>query len=149
MRCAQGLYWKGPRTRYGMAKPDTLTTALEILGVDGTGPAGFTAARTWGLTTQVPARTELSTVSSRTTADLRGIKVSRRTNGLRRTLNDREIRLLEVLRDTSLMDSGWSGLVDAVTAAANDTFIAPGRLIKPLQGSRWRCATVGRSSNQQ
>lgn len=134
VRCARGLYWKGPLTRYGMAAPDKVNTALEILGVEGTGPAGFTAARTWGLTTQVPARTELSTVSARTITSLQGVKINRRTNGLRRPLNYMEIGLLEVLRDTNLIESGWLGLVNAVTKAAKDGHITPDRLTRTIAG---------------
>src|SRR5680860_1671520 len=51
-----GLYDRGAKTRYGMTGPSAVEVALETLGRKGVGPAGFSAAREWSLTTPVRRR---------------------------------------------------------------------------------------------
>jgi hypothetical protein len=56
----RGLYYKGRKTRLGTTRPDPIRTAYEVARAagygSGVGPAGYTAARALGLTTQVPRR---------------------------------------------------------------------------------------------
>lgn len=134
VKCARGLYWKGPRTRYGMAAPDKVSTALEILGEEGTGPAGFTAARTWGLTTQVPAQTRLATIATKDATSLKGIGLSKRANARRRSLRYEEIGLLEVLRDLNLIEAGWPALVRAAKTAHAEGRINRNRINQAIPG---------------
>lgn len=113
----KGLYWKGVRTRYGMTRPSSDAIAVEILGSVGVGPSGHTAARTFGLTTQIPARPAF-TVAGPVPTSIPGVRVSRRNNMRRRELTYTEIALLELLRGSweSVVEDGW----DALVAAAAD-----------------------------
>lgn len=111
---AKGLYFKGRRTRYGIATPAAEDVALEVLGRRGVGPAGVSAARALGLTTQVPASTELATIF-RAPAGIRDVHFVKRNNIARVDLTYLEIAVLEVLRTWRFtVDGGWRALVDAV-----------------------------------
>jgi len=113
-RVRNGVYYKGEPSRYGRTKPAASDVAYEILGDVGVGPAGFTAARHLGLTTQVPREVEYSTVGRVPTA-LAGIRVVKRGNLDRVRLSATEIAILEVLRDpATFVETGWTGLVDSV-----------------------------------
>jgi hypothetical protein len=114
----RGLYYKGKRTRYGVAKPPPEDIALEVLGRKGVGPTGVAAARAMNLTTQVPAVPELVT-SGPVPVSLPGVKIHKRNNVARSNLNYLEIAVLELLRDFEFTsESGWSGLVHAVAEKA-------------------------------
>lgn len=133
VRIRKGLYFKGAKTRYGMTEPAAESVAAEILGGPGTGPTGFSAARAFGLTTQVPAKpTMVVTITGAVPASVPGIKVSRRNNVKRLTLTALEIATVELLRGDweTTVDEGWTALVAAVGKA-----IAVGRL-------RWRMITA-------
>lgn len=113
---SKGLYFKGRRTRYGIATPPSEDVALEVVGRKGVGPAGVSAARALGLTTQVPAMPELATLA-RVPSGVPGVRFTRRNNIERAGLNYLEIAVLEVLRDWRfLVDGGWTSLVAAVTS---------------------------------
>ena len=116
----KGLYWKGTRTRYGMTRPSSEAIAVEVLGRVGVGPSGHTAARTLGLTTQLPATPAL-TVAGPVPTSVPGVRVSRRNNMRRRELTYTEIALLELLRGSweSVVEGGWDALV-AATADATE-----------------------------
>ncbi len=116
----KGLYWKGTRTRYGMTRPSSEAIAVEVLGGVGVGPSGHTAARTLGLTTQIPAVPTL-TVAGPMPTSVPGVRVSRRNNMGRRELTYTEIALLELLRGSweSVVEGGWDALV-AATAEATE-----------------------------
>jgi len=113
----KGLYFKGVATRYGVATPASVDVARAVLGDEGVGPAGYSAARAFGLTTQVPPRTELA-VAGPLPAPLEDVRLHRRNNMARRRLTWFEIALLEVLRawDT-VSDKPLSDLADAVSTA--------------------------------
>ena len=110
---SQGLYFKGYRSRYGVALPAIETRALETFGKTGSGPSGFSAARALGLTTQLPLEFELATttISKKT---VRGVSVVHRSNLKRMKLSYLEIAVLEVLRDLNTVDHGWASLVKSV-----------------------------------
>ena len=89
-----------------------LDVAREVLGSEGVGPAGFTAARHLGLTTQVPAEMHLSFWGP-IPEGIDGVRIHKRNNARRRSLNESEIALLEVLRDPqTLVESGWDALLE-------------------------------------
>jgi hypothetical protein len=97
LRVRHGLYWKGPKTRFGMLKPTPLETALEVAG-PGSGPAGVAASRVFGLTTQVPSVVEVA-VPRRAPHPLPGIQFT--TRSVERVMEDLgpvEVAALEVLR---------------------------------------------------
>lgn len=113
---SRGLYFKGVATMYGMPTPSPEEVALEVVGHRGAGPAGVSAARALGLTTQVPAMPHLAVVG-RVPGSVRGVRLTKRNNLERVGLTYTEIALLETLRSwTTTVDAGWDGLVEAVRA---------------------------------
>lgn len=92
-----GLYWKGPKTRFGMLKPDLMDTAIEVAG-PGSGPAGVSASRVFGLTTQVPSVAEVA-VPRRAPSAIPGVRfTSRSVIRLIEDLGPVEVAAIEVLR---------------------------------------------------
>jgi hypothetical protein len=112
----RGLYFRGVKTRYGMTRPRVEDVAREVLGDTGSGPSGYSAARAWGVTTQVPSSFHIATLWE---ADrIAGVTQHARRNKARATLNAKEIALLELLRaPDTYVESGWSVLVDRVREA--------------------------------
>ncbi|GGK54873.1 hypothetical protein GCM10011591_28440 [Nocardia camponoti] len=127
VKVRRGLYFKGAKTRYGLTRPSAEAVALEVLGRAGVGPTGFSAARAFGLTTQVPARPAL-VVTGTVPTSLTGVRVSKRNNLRRLALRPLEIAVLELLRGDweTTVDDGWSAMSTAVGNA-----VAGGKL-------RWR-----------
>lgn len=118
IRVRNGLYYKGAKSRFGMTRPSSREVAREVLGTEGVGPAGFSAARYLGLTTQVPAEMHLS-ICGPIPEGIDGVQMHKRNNARRRSLNESEIALLEVLRDPqTLVENGW----DALLAVARREF---------------------------
>ncbi len=112
-----GLYFKGKPTRYGPTRPTPEAVAREVLGTKGVGPAGLSAARALGVTTQLPACPEFAVAGPKPTG-LKGVRVSQRNNMARRDLSFTEIALLEVLRDPkTLVEGPWARLVEAARSA--------------------------------
>jgi len=112
IRVRNGLYYKGVKSRFGMTRPSSQEVAREVLGVEGVGPVGFSAARFLGLTTQVPAETHLSFLGP-IPEGIDGVRIHKRNNARRRSLNESEIALLEVLRDPkTLVEGGWDALLE-------------------------------------
>ncbi len=92
IRVRNGLYYKGAKSRFGMTRPSSRDVAREVLGSDGVGPAGFSAARHLGLTTQVPAEMHLSFWGP-IPEGIDGVRIHKRNNARRRWLNESEIAL--------------------------------------------------------
>jgi hypothetical protein len=112
----RGLYWKGPHTRLGMPRPRGSELGLALAGPGG-GPAGVTAARALGLTTQVPS-VDTYAVAGRPRSAPVGVRfVSRSIERRIHHLAPIEVALLEVLRDwPGTSESTWAGLVATVRA---------------------------------
>ena len=114
LRVRKGLYWKGPKTRFGMASPRPAVIALEV-GGPGAGPAEVSAAHLLGLTTQVPS-VAVGAVPGRVPAPVAGVRfvsrsIERRVVGLRPV----EVALLEVLRiGPALIEKPWSSVGETV-----------------------------------
>lgn len=124
----RGLYYKATPTRYGVAKPPPLEVALEVLGRKGVGPTGHSAARAFGLTTQIPATPELAVAGPLPTS-VAGVRLHRRNNMMRRDLGYHEVALLELLRDwDELVEGGWSALVAAVKQGVDEKRLRLGPL---------------------
>lgn len=137
LRVRPGVYYKGVATKYGMTTPSESETLKTVLGERGVGPAGYSAARTWGVTTQVPAVREIATLGSR--RKIKNVKLITRSNLSRIDLNELEIALLELLRDpATLVESGWNSLTEHVKAASAEGGIRPDLLRRAVAGESSR-----------
>lgn len=97
-RIAKGLYWKAPKSRFGVVPPPRLEAALAIAADRAPGPSGPTAAAYLGLTTQIPAVQELAVIGRESTK-FGGTVFRERVNPKRDGLNPAEIAVLEIARD--------------------------------------------------
>lgn len=131
----RGLYYRGAKTRYGMTRPRVEDIAREVLGEEGTGPAGYSAAREWGVTTQVPSSFHLATLW--TTDPIAGVTQHARRNKERTKLNAKEIALLELLRAPDLyVEAGWGTLVERVRDALAKKVVREDALRAAVAGER-------------
>jgi hypothetical protein len=129
----RGLYYRGRRTRYGMTRPRPEEVARVLLGDRGVGPAGYCAARAWGLTTQVPAAWHVAAL--RTVDQIDGVVQHDRKNLARVGLNELEIALLELLRDPEVyVEVGWDVFVGKVRAALDSGQVDAERLSEAVAG---------------
>lgn len=113
VRVRKGLYWKGPKTRVGMPVPRPFEVAL-VVGGEGAGPAGVSAAHFLGLTTQVPA-IETVAVPGRVPSPLPGVRfVSRSIERRIARLTVAEVALIEVHRAGSSVVERWAEVDRAV-----------------------------------
>ena len=112
-RVRRGLYWRGAPTRLGMAPPPPSRLASEVVGQVGCGPAGWSAALTLGLSTQVPRREAIAVVgrSPRNPGSIHYVSRSAATKRRDERLGSIEVALLEILRD-------WDGFVEVPAAEA-------------------------------
>ncbi len=116
LKVRRGLYYRGKATRYGMTHPSTADVVSVVMGSVGVGLAGFSAAREWGVTTQVPASVHVATLKK--VEGLEGVKQTVRSNFARTNLNAKEIALLELMREPDVyVEAGWHALVTAVRDA--------------------------------
>lgn len=114
--CAGGLYYRSRRTRYGLTVPRADQVARAVLGKRGVGPVGYSAARAWGVTTQIPPVWHVATL--RTVDPIDGVKQHDRKNLARTDLNEKEIALLELLRAPEVyVEAGWDEPVGKVRDA--------------------------------
>ena len=123
----RGLYYRGAKTRYGITRPRIEEVVREVLGAAGNGPAGYSAAREWGVTTQVPSSVH---VAALWTADpIEGVTQHSRSNRERVSLNAKEIALLELLRAPEIyVETDWNTLVHKVRDTIASGEIAEDRL---------------------
>ncbi|MGV0718189.1 DUF6088 family protein [Mycolicibacterium sp. XJ662] len=121
VRVRRGLYFKAPgATRYGPVKPRVEEIAREIFRGphSGFGPAGYSAARGLGLTTQVPAKFEAAALR-KADPPVPGVVLHVRSNPARAALNEQEIAVLEVLRSPEhFVDGGMTMLARKVSELA-------------------------------
>lgn len=133
----RGLYYRGRRTRYGLTAPRAEEVARAVLGNRGVGPAGYSAARAWGVTTQVPALWHVATL--RTVEPITGVRQHDRKNIARADLNEKEIALLELLRNPEVyVEAGWDALVRKVRSAARAGGIRRDLLREAVKGEHNR-----------
>jgi len=131
----KGLYYRGTRTRYGMTRPRLEEVVREVLGARGVGPSGYSAARVWGVTTQIPATLEVSTL--RSVDPLNGVKQVVRRNLARVDLNEKEIALLELLRAPDIyVEAGWTVLLTKVRESLRTGEIRDEALRTAVPGER-------------
>jgi len=129
----RGLYYRGRRTRYGVTAPRADEVARAVLGSRGIGPTGYSAARAWGVTTQIPPVWHVATL--RTVDPIDGVVQYARRNLARADLNEMEIALLELLRSPEVyVEAGWDALVEKVRAALRTGAISAVRLREAVPG---------------
>lgn len=126
MRIHKGLYYRPPSR--GRRRPLPLEVGLAI-GGRGAGPAGVSAARMFGLTTQVPG-VETVAVPGRAPADRDQVRfVARSFSRREHDLNPYEAGLLEVLRDFErVSEESFDRLADVVRRAVDADKIRVGRV---------------------
>jgi len=135
IRIRRGLYYRGTPTRYGMTGPSAVEVAFHAIGTRGVGPTGYSAAREWGVTTQIPAKHHVATLRKAETVP--GVAQVMRSNLARVDLTPKEIALLELLRDPeTYVESGWNALVDAVGAAAATGLVRVAHVVRVARGER-------------
>ena len=125
-----------------------LTLESTKTAVGGAGPAGWSALRFLGLTTQLPAVPHVA-VPGRQPA-LRNARVSKRSNALRVLLNPAEVAVLEVLRKDWIdrIDGGHEALIKALRRLTTDGQVRPASLDEvagretSLVCRRWASARV-------
>ncbi|KAA9087218.1 hypothetical protein [Microbacterium radiodurans] len=123
------------KTRYGMTRPRVDDVAWEVLGETGSGPAGYSAAREWGVTTQIPASFHVATLWP--TDPIVGLTQHSRRNRERATLTPKEIALLELLRAPDVyIEAGWGALVERVWDALDQSKVREGVLHVAVAGER-------------
>lgn len=132
-RVRRGLYWRGTSTRLGMAPPPPDRLVDEFFGGPGTGPAGWSAALTLGLSTQVPRR-ETIAVPGRAPRDPGMVHfVSRAASTKRRDerLRPAEVALLEVIRDwDTLVEVPDNDAIDRIEHLAASGVVRLDRLVR-------------------
>lgn len=141
LRVRRGTYWKAPPARFGRrAQPRPLEAGLHV-GGRGAGPAGVSAARVFGLTTQVPA-VERVGVPGRAPGPMRGVRFSSRPYSRRELdLNPYEVALMEVLRSfDEVAERPWSDLVVVVSEAVQVGRIRPDRVAAAVEAEHDRSA---------
>lgn len=116
-----GLFYKGRRTRFGVSAPDPMVAAYEVAraaGYDsGVGPAGYSAARFFSLTTQVPAHGVLA-VPGRAPASTPWVRFVARSGHARRRLRCAEVAVLELLASwPRYSDEPWETFVARIREA--------------------------------
>jgi len=117
VRVHKGLYYRPPPR--GRKRPLPLEVGMAI-GGRGAGPAGISAARLFGLTTQVPS-VEAVAVPGRAPADREGVRfVARSFSRREQGLNPYEAGLLEVLRDFEIISEEPFDRLSAIVQRAID-----------------------------
>lgn len=141
VRVRRGTYWKPPPALFGRrARPVPLEAGLHV-GGRGAGPAGVSAARVFGLTTQVPA-VERVGVPGRAPEPMPGVRFSSRPYSRReQDLNPYEVALLEVLRAfDEVAERSWDDLVAVVGDAAREGRIRSERVAAAVEEEHDRSA---------
>ena len=117
-RMRRGVYWRGRRTRFGLAVADEGRALRKLLGkYRGVGAAGWYATNLLGLSTQV-SPIEVLAVTGRPPTGFPHLKLidrSQRTGRHDARLNDLEITLLEALE-------GWEKYIEQEPIAAVERF---------------------------
>ena len=130
VRVHKGLYFRGIESRFGKTRPRPVDVALEVTRNRGSGPAGWTALRTLGVTTQVPSIDEVALLGGPPTG-IDGVRFHVRRNPARLDLTLHEIATLETVRAWPTHVGGdWVGVRTAIDRLVADGRIRPARLKK-------------------
>ena len=106
-RVRRGLYWRGRKTRFGMAQADAVKLVGEVVGPrEAVGAAGWYATNLLGLSTQVAPKAVVAVSRRPPRVDrVRLVDRSNRTGRRDQQLNELEVTILEVLE-------GWDKYVE-------------------------------------
>lgn len=130
VRAHKGLYYRGTESRFGKTRPRPVDVALEVTRGRGSGPAGWTALRTLGVTTEVPSIDEVALLGGPPTG-IDGVRFHVRRNPARLDLTLHEIATLEAVRAWPTHVGGdWIGVRTAIDRLVADGRIRPARLKK-------------------
>jgi hypothetical protein len=130
VRAHKGLYFRGEESRFGKARPRPVEVALEVGRDRAAGPAGWTALRALGVTTQVPSVDEVALLGAPPTG-IDGVRFHVRRNLARSGLTLHEIATLEAIRAWPTHVGGDRGeLRAAIVGLVADGRIRPARLRK-------------------
>lgn len=130
VRAHKGLYFRGSESRFGKTRPRPVDVALEVSRDRGAGPAGWTALRALGVTTQVPSVDEIALLGAPPTG-IAGVRFHVRRNPARLDLKLHEIATLEAVRAwPTHVGSDWGALRTAIGELVADGRIRPTRLRK-------------------
>lgn len=134
VRAHKGLYFRGNESRFGKTRPRPVDVALEVSRDCGAGPAGWTALRALGVTTQVPSVDEIALLGAPPTG-IDGVRFHVRRNPARLDLTLHEIAALEAVRAwPTHAGSDWGELRAAIDGLVADGRIRPTRLKKAASG---------------
>jgi Family of unknown function (DUF6088) len=130
VRAHKGLYFRGTESRFGKTRPRPVDVALEVGRNRGAGPAGWTALRSLGLTTQVPSVDEIALLGAPPTG-IEGVRFHVRRNPARLDLTLHEIATIEAVRSWPTHVGGdWSDLRAAIGGLVADGRVRSTRLRK-------------------
>lgn len=131
VRVRRGMYFRGKRYRWGMARPDERSLVEHMVGKYGVGPAGLSAANHLGLTTQMPAKSHYA-VTGTSPRDLPAAKfVSRQRVGRRdHKLRWLEVAILEVLDDWTTLETTPERAVATIASLIRGNQADPNRLAR-------------------
>jgi hypothetical protein len=109
----RGLYWRGRKTPLGMSPPSPEALTEKLVGKQGVGPAGLSAAHRLRLSTQVPRKAQIAVPERPPLSSGPVTFVSRAARKLRKTaaLTADEVAFLEAL-------DGWSRVIEVPLAEA-------------------------------
>lgn len=139
VRVRPGLYWVGKRTRFGMTAPSTLDAALAIAG-PGSGPSGVSAARTLGLTTQVPSVVEVA-VPGKVPDPVSGVRFRSRSFARREhRLTPIEVSVIELLRYPDSSEEGWPDISERLASLISENVVRREALDEVIRDERHRGA---------
>lgn len=139
VRVRPGLYWVGKRTRFGMTAPSTLDAALAIAG-PGSGPSGVSAARTLGLTTQVPSVVEVA-VPGKVPDPVSGVRFRSRSFARREhRLTPIEVSVIELLRYPDSSEEGWPDISERIASLISENVVRREALDEVIRDERHRGA---------
>ncbi len=133
VRVHKGLYFRGTTSRFGKTRPRPVDVALEVTRDRGSGPAGWTALRTLGVTTQVPSIDEVALLGGPPTG-IDGVRFHVRRNPARLDLRLHEIATLEAVRAWPTHVGGdWGDIGTAIDRLVADGRVRPARLKKAAE----------------
>lgn len=147
LRVHSDLYYRPRHTRFGPSRPQVEDVVREVLGPSGWGPAGYSAASLWRVSTQVSPCFHVASVHR--CAPIAGCRFEWRDNAARASLNQWETALLEVLRAPEVfLELGWGDLVsrvgDAVArGAVRWSLVRDAGALEPSPTTRANVAALG------
>lgn len=119
-RLRNGVYFKGLKSRFGTGKPPIDEVVYRLCRGRGVGPAGWSATRALGVSSQLPAHPEYAVVGA-PPSGLGDVRFVSRKNLARIELRPLEIALLESLRSwPTFSEVDWDEFVRRIEELVNE-----------------------------